>query len=116
MSEVDDMAAFTEERLSEEAACAGEVHNKVDCDLGLLREFGECSCGQPTRVHAGVEAKRRIVADCRKYAGGEREFNPDHARYGTPFMSPAANLAFRTLRSLASEYAGHPGYKVKWAA
>lgn len=116
MSDVGEMAAFMEARLDEETAHAGQVHDRADCDRGVLSEPGECECGQPTRVLADVAAKRRIVADCRRYAGGEREFSPDGARYGTPFQSPAANLAFRTLRWLASEHAGHPDYRADWAA
>jgi hypothetical protein len=66
----------------------------------------------PARVLRGVAAKRAIVADCELAISEQQEFDARYAdaERATPFLSPAANVAFRTLRSLAAEYDAHPGY------
>lgn len=63
---------------------------------------------------AGIALKRAILADCMKATSKQTVFNADHAAYGAPYLAPHANLAFRTLCRLATEFAGHLEYKETW--
>lgn len=65
----------------------------------------------PVRVLAELKSQRQIVEDCAR-AINTQSTPPqvDHVDSGTPYVSPHANLAYRTLCSLALVYADRPGY------
>jgi Family of unknown function (DUF6221) len=122
MDETDEIAAFYAARLGEEEARAGGQPPVVvvgEADLGATdgrtgRPLRGAVCGyawDPDRFQRDVASKRAILADCVKAIGPERE-----RRYSgsAPYNAPHANLAFRTLRSLAFAYDGHPDYKETW--
>jgi hypothetical protein len=69
----------------------------------------------PGRVLREVAAKRAIVADCQQAMSTQPGFNAAHARYRSPFPSPHANLAFRTLLNLVVAWNDRPGYRPEWA-
>lgn len=62
-----------------------------------------------------VATLRKIVADCERAMSTQAEFNAAHARYGSPFPSPHANLAFRALLQLAADWPTHRDYRAEWA-
>ena len=118
---IDDLAAFIGARLDEYEARAWAVHDVERCDALLYaedmadaaRRDPGCDCGQPARALRDVAAKQAILADCVRIIGPHRAPSP-YASPGTPYGAPAANLAFRTLRSLASAYDTHPDYRREW--
>jgi len=122
MDETGEIAAFYAARLDEEEARAWAVHDVGQCDALLYaedmadaaRRDPDCNCGRPARTLREIAAKRRIVADCERAMSRQPGFNAGHARYGSPFPAPHANLAFRTLMSLVSAYDKHPEYKPGW--
>lgn len=126
MGDTEELIAFCKVRLAEEEARSAALLEAARQAIDALKEprlLGreipgwhswpdvEAMC---SRVMQDVEAGRRIVADCERYTSGQREFNPAHVPYGTPYRSPAANLAYRTLRSLAAGHDAHPEYKPQW--
>lgn len=129
---MDDLIAFAGARLDEDEAQANAMeHVTAESELyacpatrseplaGTDLEWGEenCDCGlaeRKGRALREVAAKRAILADCQRAMSKQREFSAAHVRHGSPFPSPHANLAFRTLLQLATVWSVHPGYRPEW--
>ena len=141
VSEADEIAAFYAARLDEEEAAAramaaafegvagwvicengefdytvtaGQLATEGVADLWREDAAGWVARHDPARALRDVAAWRAILADCVRAMSKQSEFNAAHARHGSPFPAPHANLAFRTLRSLASAYDAHPDCKEVW--
>jgi len=135
MDDGPDIARFVRARLDEAGAVATAAGGTWSADIegslldgGTYLATGPYGCGiseeilahvllhDPARVLRDIEAKRRIVEDCEKAISKQAEFSPASAiaPHGAPYPAPHANLAYRTLRSLAAEHDGHPDYLPKW--
>jgi hypothetical protein len=98
------LADFLLARIAEDEGWAGGIHEE-DCDPP------GCTCGDPARVLAECEAKRRIVElhdrghECSQY---DHHGEVDSCTYAHDFDDCS------TLRLLALPYASHPDYQTEW--
>jgi hypothetical protein len=60
------------------------------------------------RCAPAVNAKKQILEDCSKIVD---RIPPADLEKGYPYFAPHANLAYRTLQNLASEWSDHPDYQ-----
>lgn len=68
----------------------------------------------PARTLDEIRIKREALGDCVRYASRTPE--PPDASGETPWTSPVANFAYRTLCRLAAPYADRPGYRDEWSS
>lgn len=139
MSEIDDMAAFMEERLNEEAAGAEgppgwnlerwtavkyadeesgrnwRVDAEPRCVVDAVAEEDALfiACHDPARVLAGVEAKRAVLSEWAAFSG----ILEGQAMRGQPadtVMAFQVRVIEGIMRKLCTEWAAHPGYRPAW--
>jgi hypothetical protein len=127
---VDDLIAFLRARLDETAERAPRTHLS-ECATTADWYYGgtsDCDCGEPARVLADVDAKRRIIDEhaivhrnIGWLADGDEEYGeipvcgrcvPKHSHYSRRADVPEGWC--RTLRLLALPYADHPDYRAEW--
>lgn len=103
------LSAFLLARIAERRARADSVHDR-ECYLFVPEHMQmdppECDCGEPARVLAECEAKRRIVGlhEEDEVGGGLHVCHDelvDESECGE-------------LRALAAVYADHPAFREEW--
>lgn len=113
-----DLIEFLRSRYKEEAAQAEKQRDGDDYPLDpweiRWEETGEWNSYAYIRITksralAEVEAKRDVVAQYERALENRRAHPDDLAAAG------ALLALLGTLKSLALPYAGHPGYKPRWA-
>lgn len=113
-----DIAEFLTQCLDEDQRWAENKHDSIDCDLGALQAFGECSCGYPARVLADIAAKRAIVEAYRTSVEAHEAYLRSAAlRTDNGHASVLAAIRgtiYGTLCRLAEPYAARPGFKPTW--
>jgi hypothetical protein len=114
------LVEFLTAQLDEDEAAASGLHDIALCKLAIYgpadpRWGWECDCGQPARVLAEVDAKRRILELHRA--------STDHHADKDPYcvgcweaggLDGAPSHPCPTLRLLALPYADHPDYDEAW--
>jgi hypothetical protein len=111
---IDDLAAFIAARLDEDAEFIDDFTQPAAMqERRANRQPMHVGGFSDQRMLREVEAKRAILADCVRMIGPQRKLGR-YTAPGAPYDAPAANLAFRTLRSLASAYDTHPDHRQEW--
>ncbi|PZR55239.1 hypothetical protein DNL40_02390 [Xylanimonas oleitrophica] len=93
-------------RIAEDEAGADDVH-RVGCGASPDEQgyTYPCDCGQPARLLAECEAKRRIVGV---------NAAPDWPQGDDRYTLGWQDSAHAVLRALALPYASHPDYDEAW--
>lgn len=99
-------------RITEDESTAPRVHCETCMYLDAGGDLEPCDCGQPTRVLAECEAKRRIVE---LHSGGAEWCGWTQGGDGTHDDMGNGPADCDTARALAQAYADHPDYDESWA-
>jgi hypothetical protein len=115
-SVIDDLSAFLNARLDEKERSAGEIHNRHDCDFGLLETFGECSCGCKAQVLREVTAMRAILdAHSPRRQGFTMSLTVcTSCGFDDGYEHASTNWPCETVLILAAIWNGHPDYRAGW--
>ena len=99
-------AEWLSAQLDADAYRARDVHN-FSCDAWTECNTDACNCGEPQKLLAEVETKRRIIE---LHTWSERVIGPDWYCPVCEVEPPCA-----MLRALTVPYADRPGYQPAWA-